>query len=69
MAGDWIYYSDSADGSALYNIRIDGTGRTKLCGSESDLISVVGEWVYFMDNDDEKTYRVSTDGGNAELVE
>ena len=57
--GDWIFYNsmgtkeEKMAGGALYKIRNDGTGKTKLLDIRWDHGNpqgVIGDWVYFDDN-------------------
>jgi len=58
--GDWIYYSNEADGGKLYKSRTDGTGITKLRDERPAFINVVGDWVYYTGRGG--IHKVRTDG-------
>ena len=60
LQGDWIYYTDFL---ALYKIKTDGTGKTKLSDGSAFFINVVGDWIYYYsDSTDGGTYKIKTDG-------
>jgi hypothetical protein len=61
--GDWIFYSNIADGSKLYKGKIDGTQETKLSDDIPNYINVSGDWIYFSNvSDGFKLYKVKKDG-------
>lgn len=66
--GDWIYYTDVSGDNYLYKIKTDGTGKTQLNNERTQNINVVGEWVYYISNDndfEEKyLYKIKTNGSN-----
>lgn len=77
----WIYYveSDTRNGiynvsSAIYKVRPDGTGKTKLLdyeekGRSNAFINVVDGWIYFENaKQNNDLYRVRTDGKGLERV-
>ena len=61
--GDWVFYSNIADGSKLYTAKIDGTQETKLSDDIPNYINISGEWIYFSNvSDGFKLYKVKKDG-------
>lgn len=61
--GDWMFYSNIADGSKLYKAKIDGTQETKLSDDIPNYINIAGDWVYFSNvSDGFKLYKVKKDG-------
>lgn len=71
QAGDWIYYSNSADGWGLYKVKTDGTQKTKLTDYPVRFINVMDDWVYFCDYVfDESTYliKIKTDGTEQTII-
>jgi hypothetical protein len=69
MQDGWIYYTSNTDNNSLYKIRTDGTERTKLNSERSLQINVVGDWVYYADDniDDSgrnngSVHKIRTDG-------
>ncbi len=69
--GEWIYYSNLADGGRLYKVKEDDTGREKLNDDDSKYINVVDEWIYYQNKTDgDKLYKIKTDGtGRSVLVD
>jgi hypothetical protein len=43
----WIYYNSVYDNFGLYKIKLDGSGKTKLCDDYAWCINVVGDWLYY----------------------
>lgn len=69
IAGDWIYYVNNSDGTRLYRVKTDGTGRQRLNQDWSVDITVSGDWVYYVNNsDDMRLYRVRTDGSERQKL-
>ena len=60
--GDWVYFSNYNDYMRLYKIRTDGTDMQKLNDEKSYDISVMGEWIYYVNSEDRKHYKIRTDG-------
>jgi hypothetical protein len=77
MVGDLIYYINISDNNALYRIRTDGTGNTKLDGSMFyGSISVVGDWIFATKGAPGTTmpqppmfHRVRIDGTNFQVLD
>ncbi len=64
--GDWIYYTnfnyvDLNDLHALYKMRSDGSGKTKLSSDMAHGINCLDNWVYYLDGKC-NIYKVTTDG-------
>lgn len=49
--GEWVYYVNSQDGSALYKMRRDGSEQTKLSDFSVGSINVLGEQVFVQRTD------------------
>jgi len=68
----WVYYRNTDDGYALYKARIDGSELTKLSSARPSRIYIYGDTIYYEAYSEEKAmsllYRMSTDGGESELV-
>lgn len=71
--GDWIYLcgdwknNSFFEGLGLYKIRTDGSNKTKLNNDCSSNIAVAGEWIYYVNyNEDYKRElcKIRTNGGN-----
>lgn len=61
--GEWIYYSNIADGSSLYKSKLDGTGEVKLCDDIPNYINVVGDWIYYSNvKESFAIYKIKKDG-------
>jgi hypothetical protein len=60
----WIYYSNGADDFRLYKSRLDGSENIRLNDEETYMISVMGDWVYYMNFNwaARKLYRIKIDG-------
>jgi hypothetical protein len=54
----WIYYSNHSDDLSLYKICTDGTERTKLNENMVQLINVIDDWVFYVNPNDDKLYRI-----------
>lgn len=58
--GDWVYLSR---GEGLYKEKLDGTSRVKVCDDYALFINVVGDYIYYLNEfDNKKLYRIKTDG-------
>ena len=64
--GNWVYYSDSKNGYALYKMKTDGSNKQKLADGVVLGINVLGEWVYYCDTNyyssDVGLYKIRIDG-------
>ena len=72
FAGDGagtIYFRSEADRWALCAVKVDGTGRRKLCDDMPCLINVLDGWVYFSNaSDGFSIYRIRDDGTQKEKL-
>lgn len=72
--GEWIYFSNPSDGSKLYKMKEDGTSKTKLCNDAVYYISILDNWIYYIQrpeqgvSDGGKVYKISTSGKNKTRV-
>lgn len=66
VSGDWIYFG-LIDG--LYKIRTDGSSITKICDDYPWFINVVDNWIYYLNMNEYKSYRIHTDGSKRQLVD
>lgn len=68
--GDWIYYTNSdgivAANKGLFKVRKDGSGLKKIREDSVSQINVVGEYIYFLSQDEIK--KIRTDGKNEESL-
>lgn len=70
LQGDWVYYTNFQEGNNLYKRRINGRDNTKLCDKKAGYINVIGEWIYFGQDQDKGIYKIKTDGtGLTKLTE
>jgi hypothetical protein len=61
--GNWIYYSNTADGGKLYKVQDNGMDNQQISVDEAHYINVVGNVVYYSNyTEGGKIYRVNTDG-------
>lgn len=61
--GEWIYYSNIADGSQLYKSKLNGENETQICDDIPNYINAVGKWIYYSNvKDGFKIYKVKKDG-------
>ncbi|PKM41208.1 MAG: hypothetical protein CVV04_01770 [Firmicutes bacterium HGW-Firmicutes-9] len=66
----WIYYSRfTGDYASLYKMRTDGSRRMKFEGVHGYCLNVAGDWIYFINPDDNDTpYRMRTDGSDVQQL-
>ncbi|MDD4029332.1 MAG: DUF4173 domain-containing protein [Caldisericia bacterium] len=62
---DWLYFSNLDDQAQLYKVRIDGTDLIKLSNNFPLGLSIIDEWVYYIDEHDIR--RVQKDGNYDEV--
>lgn len=61
--GEWIYYSNIADGSQLYKSKLNHENETQICDDIPNYINVVDNWIYYSNvKDGFKIYKVKKDG-------
>lgn len=58
--GDWIYFADSSSYNSIYKMRKDGTSTTKLHDGYCSSINVIGDWIYF--SNDNRLCKIKTNG-------
>lgn len=70
VQGDWLYYASLDDGSKIYRIGKDGTGKQLICSDSAvNYMNVVGNWIYYCNNDDNNNlYRVKIDGSEKQKL-
>lgn len=66
VQGKWAYYSNFDDGGKLYKIKVDGTESVKLSRDNAKFINVVGDWIYYVANKNNKSYinKIKIDGSS-----
>lgn len=69
VVDDWIYFTKSNEYFSIYRIRTDGTEYTRVNNERSIGISIVNDWIYYCNRDDNRMYRIRTDGSERQLVE
>ncbi|MBV7271434.1 cell wall-binding repeat-containing protein [Clostridium sp. PL3] len=70
IADNYIYYANSNDNDSIYKMKIDGSGKTKLCSDSSTSINLEDGWIYYEAADGTftekgpgyKLYKIKTDG-------
>ncbi|MBP1745016.1 MAG: domain/zinc-ribbon domain [Firmicutes bacterium] len=64
VSGSWIYYTEYSEYSGkLQKIKTDGSGKTLVNSGMSRHVNVVGEWIYYVNADDNsRLYKMKTDG-------
>jgi hypothetical protein len=62
---DWLYFSNLDDQAQLYKVRIDGTDLVQLSNNFPLGLSIIDEWVYYIDEHDIR--RVRKDGNYDEV--
>ncbi|SHE27831.1 MULTISPECIES: DUF5050 domain-containing protein [Caloramator] len=61
--GDFIYYSNTADGGKIYKKSIDGDVDYPICNDNAKYINIVNDFIYYSNMaDGGKIYRIKTDG-------
>ncbi len=69
LAGNWLYYIDKVNGSALYKARPDGTETQVLVASNCANLSYYDGWLYYTDvAQGGHVMRTSSDGSQTQLV-
>lgn len=83
VIGNWIYYTsltnktriDTVDEYkfpmyAIYKVKSDGTGRTRVTNEYAECMTVVGNWIYYVDGQNDGLYKIRLDGtGKTKLVD
>ncbi|RCX16083.1 uncharacterized protein DUF5050 [Anaerobacterium chartisolvens] len=67
-ANNTLYYQDFTDGSKLYSMDMNGGNRKKLCDDYVVNLIADGEYIYYQNLNDQKQYRIRTDGTKRELL-
>jgi hypothetical protein len=68
ISGDWIYYRNQTSNNNLYKVKIDGTSKKRLNTDTTFFINVVGDWIFYVNYDDDKIYRIDINGNNKEAI-
>ena len=69
VQGEWAYYSFPYDSlSGLFRMKPDGTDKQKLSNDKAYSINVVGDWIYYINADDNQIYAIGTDGDGKRSV-
>lgn len=66
VQGKWAYYSNFDDGNKLYKMKTDGTESIKLSEDNAEFINVVGDWIYYVTYQKNKSYinKIKIDGSS-----
>ena len=68
MYGEFIFFTNPADGGALYKMRLDGTEKTKLNNEGTSFLDVSDGWAYYLFGQEGSICRVRTDGTGREVI-
>ncbi|MCX7749884.1 MAG: DUF5050 domain-containing protein [Clostridia bacterium] len=61
--GEWIFFSNTDDGSRIYKMRVDGSSKTKISDDASVFLNQKDGWVYYSNKDDGmRLYKIKVDG-------
>lgn len=61
--GEWIYYSNIADGSKLYKSKLDGSGEVKISNDVPNFINVSGDFIYYSNiSNGYQLFKIKKDG-------
>jgi serine/threonine protein kinase len=65
----WVYYSNWSDSSRLYQMRTDGSGRTRFNDEHAYDINVTDEWIYYMNGSiGNSLYKIKPDGSDRRQI-
>jgi hypothetical protein len=71
ISGDWVYYQNSPNGSALYKMRTNGSDETRICNDQVGDFVVSDEWIYYslpktaeVKKSSDAIYKIRIDGSN-----
>lgn len=59
---DWIYYATWKYKSPIYRMKHDGSANMTVTADKCNYANVVGDYIYYLDEDRTGIYRVNTDG-------
>ncbi|NMM64745.1 DUF5050 domain-containing protein [Clostridium sp. P21] len=66
---NWLYYANLDDGSKIYKMGTDGSSKQLLCeDSAENYMNVVGDWIYYCDNENNNLYRIKLDGSEKQKL-
>ena len=68
VADGWIYYSKTNMGDPLYRMRLDGSDNMVVSDDYCWFPNIVGEWLYYMKPEDNKVYKMKTDGTQKSVI-
>ncbi|MGF7060389.1 DUF5050 domain-containing protein [Brassicibacter mesophilus] len=60
--GDWIYYRNYKDCYKLYKVKTDESQKTKISDHDATYINIVGNWIYYINNNDKNIYKIKLNG-------
>jgi outer membrane protein assembly factor BamB len=65
----WIYYTDKDDGSTLWRMMVDGTGKMRLNSDQTGVFEPVYEGVYYInETDGDSLYGIAPDGSGRKRI-
>lgn len=62
VTNDRIYYQNRSDDLKIYSVTLEGESRTKITDAGVRCINSVGDYLFYINNDDNGIYRVKNDG-------
>lgn len=68
VAEDKIYYSAYYRGGKIYCMNTDGSSNRVVCSENCFYPNVVGEWIYYINEDTYDVYKIRTDGSERTRV-
>lgn len=67
--GEWLIYQNAEVQRKLYKSKTNGTQRVKLSDDVPLYINVIGNWIYYLDEESERLYKIRVDGTEVTEVE
>ena len=64
IADGWIYYKSNG----INKIKTDGSENSKVTNINASDFNIVGDWIYFFGFNDNKLYKIKTDGSGEALI-
>jgi len=69
MRDGWLYFMNYSDKNALYRIKPDGTGETKVSDDMAYYLNSYGDWLYYCNgSDNNKIFKMKPDGSEKAMV-
>lgn len=69
MHDGWLFFMNYSDKSALYKVKHDGTGESKVSDDMAYYLNSYGDWIYYCNGSDgNKIYKMKPDGTERSIV-